>query len=273
MEASYRAKYGVSWGEMIFQEFDRNDPVNRGRPSYFDPYLYLVVVEQMIAAEEIERALWMLDNPPGWYRMNPPESFKKLRDKLYEQFHTTIDYSNDRQDDLTKFTPDEMVAYGHNSLRFKEVFDLVEKLNKEEIAPHIIEIAPGNGFLADYLLHTCCKFTYIGFGLGHRKVRATEFIGYKQVNIFVCFEVIEHLHNPIEIYHHFIKQQLDFSYIFISTPYCTWKGGFPNWYEMKLGHLRTYNPKELAEFGVKHWPNYKFNIVADYEMVMIGKKT
>jgi hypothetical protein len=81
--------------DLTLQDFDKEDLKNLGRPYYFDVDMYLACVEQMISSDEVERALWMLDNMPGWYRDNPPQQAKKIRDQLLKRLYTTMDYMKD----------------------------------------------------------------------------------------------------------------------------------------------------------------------------------
>ena len=91
-------------------------------------------------------------------------------------------------------------------------------------------------------------------------------------SIFVCFEVIEHMWTPEEIYHYFIKADIDPQAILIYTPFATFQGGMTNWDTRVLGHVRTYTTNELFQFCSKLWPSYNWQIYKSNSMVAVGLK-
>jgi hypothetical protein len=94
----------------------------------------------------------------------------------------------------------------------------------------------------------------------------------KQRKVFICFEMLEHLARPEEIFHHYVKAGGDFDTILLSTPMYTYGGGMPNWYECDLGHLRTYTPREFLDYAKKHWPFHKWELQTGPVMCLIGEK-
>lgn len=270
---------------ITLQEFDKEDPKNVGRPFYFDVDKYLSCVEEMIASDEVERALWMLNNMPGWYRDNYPSQAKSIRDQLYRRLYTTVDYID------FKFHPGEMndlIEMDKNTFnkhlmhylgRASLILQLVEKLNKDGIRPHIHEVAPGSYWLPIGLEKNECEFTYYGLGLNHEqnqliesKVKCWSLLKAHH-NIFVCYELIEHLYAPQEIYQHYLKANQEFTHILLSTPKYSVRSANPNWYNADLGHLRTYTPREFIDFAVKHWPDFKWTMYDGDVMVLMGEKT
>src|SRR4051812_35464670 len=63
-----------------------------GRPRFFDIDIYLSVVEGMINADEVERAFWMLKNPPAYYRKYPPKRLLEIKERLHRQVWTPVQY-------------------------------------------------------------------------------------------------------------------------------------------------------------------------------------
>src|SRR5260221_1221063 len=88
----------------ILNEYDETDPKNIGKPYYFDLDTYIVAIEMMICSDEIQSALWMLDNPPGLYRDNYPQELVDIKNRIYQQCYDQFDYASDH--DASNFTLD-----------------------------------------------------------------------------------------------------------------------------------------------------------------------
>lgn len=272
--------------DIQLQPFDHADPANIGRPYFFNVDQYLSSVEQMIIADEVDRALWMLDNMPGWYRDNVPELASVLRQQLLRKLYTTSDYIGaENAIEITRLIalePTEINAhYMHALSRAKVTLSLCESLNSKGIAPHIVEVAPGQHWLPIGLKKNNIKFTYSDVSLdGSRNDQVKGYLGDiwqtssdSPAQIFICFELIEHLRYPTEIYQHYLKANRLFTHILLSTPKYTVRSASPEWYNADLGHLRTYTPREFAQFSTTHWPEFKWAITLDEIMVLSGEKT
>lgn len=264
------------------QEFDRTDRKNQGRPNYFNMDLHLAAVEQMITAEEIETAFYMLEHMPAWYRDNMPIEAIKLREQLYTRLYTTLDY---QAVDCSK----AIVGYSQGIYpgdfkisRVQAIIELVKELNRNNQNPHLVELGPGSYVVPFALMDAGCQFTYQAEGLNqaNHELAIEKLAKYwdwwdeecEKPTIFISLETIEHLHNPNEIYHYALKTGIAFDHLVISTPLYCWMGGFGHWHQMDLGHLRTYTPQEFANQVVKWWPGYSYQMQLSDEIVIIGKK-
>lgn len=258
------------------QQFDREDPSQIGRPNYFDINHWLTVVEEYITCDEVERALWLLDNPPAWYRDHYPMRAKEMRDRLLTQFFTATDYSKDP-------VPDSVIgAMDHDIPRGEVVAKYVKELNDHDLVLNIRECAPGNYWLPFVLERQGLRFTYFGASLDpDLQRRAAEKLGDKFTEkplagcplAFVCFEMLEHLHNPVEIYQSYLKTTRGLAdRIFLSTPKYTFGGGMGNWFESALGHLRAYTPSEFHKFAAQYWPEFKWTMYDGHVMCLVGER-
>jgi hypothetical protein len=265
------------------QQFDRNDPANEGRPTWFDVNQYLGCVEQMITCDEVTNALWMLDHLPGYYRANPPPAVAQIKRRLLERFFTTLDYAKDGCTwETGAGAMDQATALDHLNLeRGALAFKYALEYTQKDEWVHIHELAPGNYWLPVALNAAGCRFTYFGPSLNTRmQEEAAENLPnwYKgdrppaSKSMFVCFEFIEHLADPSEIYHHYVKSGLDADVILLSTPKYTYGGGCGDWYNKDLGHLRTYTPNEFKEFAIKTWPKHNWVLHDGPVMVLAGEK-
>lgn len=261
--------------ELVAQKFDKDDPINIGRSTYFDVDKYLSCVEEMITADEVQYAFDMLDRFPGWYRDNVPSAAVAIRERLLKQFFTTLDYAKNGEEIADKETALTYLSQPHGQIVLRKC----QELNDQDIIPHIEELGPGNYWLPLGLMHNGIKFTYFGpslnqgmqsqaaFSLGSSWMPAVT----SKTTLFVCFEMLEHMKSTDDIYHHFVKHCPDAKYIFISTPMYTFGGGMGEWFSNDLGHLRTYTPKEFGDFAMKYWPKHSFRRYDGHVMVIEGE--
>lgn len=260
-------------------DFDRNDPRNMGRPSFFSLDTYLALIEQYIMADEVDTALYLLEHPPGWYRDNVPVEIVQLRDQLYRRFFTTLDYGKDGCTiEQVASQPIEQLKAGASLERGWLTLETVKSL----VHPWIFELGPGNYWIPLMLRAHDLTFSYFAPSLNAQMQRdAEKELGWRwadrplqpnQPKIFICFEMIEHLPRPEEIYQHSVKAGGDFDVILLSTPKYCYGGGMPNWHKNDLGHLRTYTPNEFTQFARKHWPLHDWAYYDGPVMMLKGVK-
>lgn len=236
----------------------------QGRPLFFNPEQFLDVVEQMINADEVERALWMLDNMPGYYRDNPPARALEIRDRLHKQFYTAVQYASEVPG--TEVNAETVLRAW--PLRAELLANTIKRLNESGVTPNVMEFADGTGWLKVGLHEKGLKFSHEGLSLGGEYLLADEF----DFNIFVAFEVIEHLADPWDIYRNYLKFDRHADLVFLSTPLYTINGGENYWQNRPLGHLRTYTPGEFQNVAERMFRGFKFEIIADDTMVAIGNR-
>lgn len=244
------------------------DPIKDiGRPIYFDVDKFLDIVEAMISADEVLRALWMLDNLPAYYRIhcNCPPRAKKIRDRLHKQLFTPIQYAK-----CLNGEPIEFLAEMQMPSRGELLDRLIKELNDANVVPTVSELAPGDLWLEGIMRARGRQFKYEFMALNDEAILAKS--DEPSYNIFVAFELIEHLYNPIEIYQNYLKFGREAHVVFMSTPYCTFGGGIDRWYERELGHLRAYTPDEFIYEGSKMFANFQWQIHHDSVMTLIGRK-
>lgn len=252
-----------------------------GLPRYFDVNLYLDAVESMICADEIKFAISMLDNLPGYYRDHVPARAKDIRSRLYGQCMTVQDYINDREELIERSEVHHKAPIKdhwrlpHFSPRGELIVNIVRDLNAEGFCVNIVELGPYNYWLPIGLADQNLDFIYTPISINpHVKSQiSTKTTSDKPIkNIFICFEVIEHLWFEDEIVHYFYKTQMDPDFVLISTPKYTCGNGLFNWDSRVLGHIRTWTPGELTTWCRKHWPDLDWFYVDSQMMVMVGQR-
>ena len=243
-------------------------PFEVGKPLFFDPEIFCSVVEQMIMSDEVERAFLMLDNVPAYYRYFPTPRMEEIRASLHRQLFTPAQYS---EADAEGKDLDVKHLEGMFPHRAQVLFEKVKEINERGVKPNIMEVGPGSFWLPYVFRARGLEFSYEYQSLTPRDL---PFDKPKDdcVNIFVAFELIEHLSNEAEIYQAYLKFKKEASYIFISTPLFTYNGGIVNWRENALGHLRTYTPPELGAFCQKYFKNYSWEAFLSDTITMVGEK-
>lgn len=236
-----------------------------GKPLFFNVDVYLAAAEMMINSDEVERALWMLDNMPAYYRENPPKRAIEIREALHRQLFTSVQYRGIYKS--VNISPEHTAA--HWPLRAQILEDIVAKENANDSKPHIMELAPGSFFIPEGLKHKGRHFTY-----EHKSIDDTDYPQEEPAPgakiIFCAFEIIEHLANEWEIYQNYLKFQRPSNSVLISTPLFTFAGGLPDWETRPLGHLRTYTPNELHKICAEMFPNREWTCNMDSTIVFRG---
>lgn len=231
-----------------------------GKPSFFDIDKYCDCIEGMILSDEVERAFWMIDNVPAWFRDNPPERLKEIRQSLHSAMFTPVEYAAaDRDIDCP-------------GTAWPARAEILSNFVRENPGSHIMELGPGSGFLARGLSERGLEFTYESRSLNSTKIEPPSGKG---PVVFVCFELIEHLQNELELYQAYLKFERRAQYIFLSTPAYTYGGGMNRWREQALGHLRAYTPKEFTGVVSKMFTDFEFpNVMVcdDGTMVLRGSR-
>lgn len=239
-----------------------------GKPLYFDVEKYLDSVEGMINADEVERAFWMLDNLPAYYRDHVPERAKEIRKCLHRQLFTPVQYQG-IYDGVDIFNEDEVLKYWTGKAMVIE--HLVKEMNECQQKPNIMELAPGALWLPTGLRAKGLKFSYEHKSIDHGINSPFDLPEGDQPNIFVALEIIEHLWHEEEILENYLKFNKTAQTIVLSTPLYTYCGGLNEWHSRPLGHLRTYTPHELLLSAHKMFPNFEWQVFLETSIVILGR--
>jgi hypothetical protein len=262
--------------------FNQEDPKNIGRPFYFVLEKYIETIEMLIRADEIQTALWLCDNPPGWYRDNYPKELAEIKCTLYKNTYDQIEYATDDEEAAcTREFGEAQWVNGYMHPRAEIVSELVRWLNDKNMIPWIYDLGCSHGNLPLGLIKSGHKFTYKGVGMNHRiQAKVKEWVKEQwfehslggQPTILYCTEVLEHAFNPHDLVHSSYKPGVKWDHIILSTPKYTLGGGLPDWRTRRIGHVRTWTPKEFIEFASHAWPGYKWTLYDSHSMVLRGEK-
>ncbi len=222
-------------------EFEMND---------FNVKTFITCAEELLRADETERALWVLDNLPAYYRDNTPTEILELRNEVIKRIATPTLYANGDIEDMVDF------ANGHgmtDSLRGSIIKKEVEWFNKQGLQPHVIDYGPGEYWLPIILKKAGLKFSYEPIFLNiraHEKIapflKDLEPYIEGSPRVFVACEIIEHLWNEQDIKSEMLSHGGFADIIHVSTPCYTYDISCTDWKQKSdLGHLRAYTPKEF----------------------------
>lgn len=231
-----------------------------GRPLFYNPDLYLDAVEEMVKADEVHFALKMLENMPAFYRANPPERATKLKRDILKHTMTMFDYGLESSSIAVTDLSRDKRYYPRLSILKHFVRDL--KNQGREV--NIYEYCPG-----EYSVLSTLEEFKTGYAASDLKsslsYRAPHPNGF---NIFVCFEVIEHLWEPDITLEHWAAQN-PADAVFVSTPYGTMGGGSDNWRTTKIGHVRTFTDKDLMNLCTKVWTKpYWYSVKSSMQLAI-----
>lgn len=276
---------------------------NIGKPVHFDFDKFLEVVDELVTADEVISALKMLDLAPSFYREKKKDVLNVVRDHIKYRISTPLDYCNhylEKYDIASKYEK-EMSEKRHEQFggesKFEDLgdmihesfcyprgaimIDLVKSLNEKNITPHIMELGPATYWLPHGLLKQGLKFKYKPLTLnaaaltGHAQVLKDILDFNMQLeghNIFVCFEVIEHLWNDSDIVIDFLKPRVPFKQVCISTPLHTYAGGQKD-PERDIQHLRCYSKEDFEQYALKNFPDRQWKHYLFDSQVLIGEST
>ncbi len=251
-----------------------------GKPIYWDLETHIKAIIGMIRADEIQIALTMLDSVPGYYRDNYPLELTEIKKTLYQNLYDQIEYATDDEEaDCTREFGEAQWSSGYMYPRAEIITNLIKSLFPR--SPWIFDLGCSHGNLPLGLIKSNQSFTYYGVGMNHRiQQKVKGWVGEHwceapindQPTILYCTEVLEHMMNPHDLVQSAYKVGVNFDHILLSVPKYTLGGGLENWDSRRLGHVRTYTPKEFLEFADKSFPGYKWNFYDAFSMVVHGSR-
>jgi hypothetical protein len=258
--------------------FDKDLPENMGRPIYWDLQRHIAAIIQMIQSDELQIALRMCDDVPGWYRDNYPRELLDIKRKIYEQTYDQVEYATD--DEEAQCSREFGEAQWDNGYMHPRA-EIISQIVKECVRPWIFDLGCSHGNLPLGLIKSGHEFSYRGVGMNHRiQNKVKEWVGeywadkpkLHQTTILYCTEVIEHCFNPHDVIHTAKKTGVDFDRILLSVPYATLGGGLENWSTRRLGHVRTWTGNEFVRFAEDNFKGYQWTLYMSDSMVLVGRK-
>lgn len=276
--------------------------IAEGKPKYFDINQLISFARSLEYSDEPLLAIKLLtDFMPSYYRENIPSEIIDVKNDILSRLANVIDYSNykgecypeaeskeialnkQREAELgekTKFDDlGDMINIPFCQPRGAVIKNIVHFYNNMNITPHIVEMGPAQFWLPHGLNKHGLKYSYDPLTVNKHALESQPMNLYSfiksqdSVNIFVCFETIEHLYYEdditIQFYNYEKRYSIKFDCILLSTPKNTFMGG-DNRPDKTIEHLRSYSPSELLQFGLTRFKNFEWRIIPAQMMVIIG---
>jgi hypothetical protein len=216
----------------------------------FNLQAFLTCANELVRADEVERALWLLDNLPGYYRDHKPPEVLALKREIMARICTPVTYAALDVDEPTAYHPGIK-----DTLRAQMLLKEVKWMNENWLEPHVIDLAPGAHWADGILREIGADYSYQAVSLKPSKTASV--VTDEQPIIFLALELIEHLWNETDIRIESLKFGRLPDIIHISTPMYSFDTECMEWRERDLlGHLRTYTPGEFRAVLLKLFPEY-----------------
>lgn len=229
-----------------------------GKPLLFNLDTYFSLIDMYISADEVESAMWLLNNPPSFYKDHPPQRLIETKEALHRQVWTASQYAG-----LYKAIPEDQEGAWPSRM------DVLEGMLSE--CTHIMELAPGGLKIKDSLVKKGHNISYEYISIDGSDIHLAS--PCNAIKIFVAMELIEHLSQPIEIYQNYLKFGKIADKILITTPLYTYGNGInEDWRSRPLGHLRTYSPSMLHEVVSKIFVGFNWSIQLSETINLIGER-
>ncbi len=255
--------------------------MNVGEIENFDVTPFLQAANRLFSADEFERGILILDNLPSYYRDNQPKEVVDLKAKAYARMVSIVDYASNEKDMI--FNLERALAIVQEVPRGIEVCDFVKKHNNSGVTPHIVDMGPGEYWLALGLKQLGLNFTYYGHGLNKKQeLRVKDYLGNTWQDescgvptLFNATEIIEHLPKPkFDIPQLFYRKCPNAECILITTPLYHYKTN-EDWddhssYGGYIEHLRAYTPAEFAAAVRDMFPGYQLEFKLNRIMMIKG---
>lgn len=240
---------------------------NIGELENFNVQCFLDCAHELIRADEVERALLVLNNVPAYYRDFPPKQVTELKNLITSRIATPAWYAKyESSNDLRNIDYNFM----KNSVRGILLMKEIRSLNDNDLCPYIVDYGPGEFWLPQVLFDEGDFFNYKPLTICKKAsdLFFEEFPHFRgdpnpdDPSVFVACEIIEHIWNPVEVKSNMLASCGLADVIHISTPKYTIDGRdqLHNGEKVRetLGHLRAYTPNEFVNLINQIFPEYSW---------------
>lgn len=254
-----------------------------GQIQSFDENKLYDVVNTYVEADEVERALWILNNLPGVYRDQMPVKLAKLRTEILKAMVTPHAYMSC---DLDATVDKEANLRNFEVLMRTKLIEAETKrfLEKGPSSIHIVDVGPGEYMVPMGLMARGMAFTYNPVFMDKKAFAAAKpeiepcivtTPGTPDETIFLALEIIEHLPAPQDLATECLRHCGGWpARIHLSTPMYTYDGSAKNWRKpCGLPHLRAYTPAEFLVEAQRTFPGYVWQLYPGVIMSLRGMRS
>lgn len=248
-----------------------------GKPSHFNLEKALEVAQMLVDSDNVVGAMKFVDECfPAYYREHGSDLIQLWKHNVWKKVATVSDYAHGENLEISH----ESCLEEFKAVRFQTLDHLVKSWNEQGRICHIVDMGPGPMTIAVGLKENGRNFTYNPLNVGPiPKHYSQRFIDvyrdkpdFHSVEIFVCFEMIEHLFHPEDVVNFYHRNNINAEHVLISTPNGSLGGGWKRANADLIAHTRDWAPKELIAFGMKHWPSMNWQFINNQQMMIIGSR-
>lgn len=250
-----------------------------GKPTHFDLAKALEVAQSIVDSDNVVGAMKLIDEClPAYYREHKQDLIELWRANAWKKVATIRDYSTGEGKPIDL---DAAAREFNGSLRFQALKEVVERWCSQRRPPFILELGPGEYTLPIGLRSIGASFSYKPIGITHKipehafehiKEVYKETPDFHQPVIFVCYEMIEHLFHPTDIYNYYCRENLNAEHVMISTPHGALGGGWRRSNEEMIAHVRDWTPQELKDFVKRYWPHLDQQFIDGPQMLLVASR-
>lgn len=239
---------------------------------------FIDAANELVRADEVARALWLLDNLPAWRRDHPHPEIVALKDEIMARMATPSFYATDVGCEIE--FPEDSFKHLRATLRGDLLTRETKWLNANGFTPKIHDLGPGEFSAPRMLIAEGVEFTYYPIYMNHptynhykdkfeHKIVSGEI---DQPKVFFACEIIEHLWREEEIRYEMNRHCGMADIIHLSTPLYTFDFTCTDWKAAKkdLGHLRAYVPTEFFLKVQSMFPEYNIQMFSNEIMHIRG---
>ena len=246
------------------------------KPIYFDLDAFIKTVDSYVRSDDVLLGLNLLDSLPPYYKDFPPKEVTDYRDELMSKFVTMAGYS---EFDMGERESPDSVGGSSRFPRSHFLFFITKMLNKLDYVPHITELGGGGDYWLprDFKKHGA-KLEYHPIQVntqvrkGKEKYISNKKPKKKDIKIFSCIEVIEHMWDVRELYNNYCTFAYDSDIIFLTTPTYVFGGGMKDWRNNPHGHLRTYSPNTFMDYVKSTFSGFDFFHTVGTVQIIVGTR-
>lgn len=254
-----------------------------GKIQSFDENKIYDVVTTYVEADEVERALWILNNLPGIYRDQMPLKLAKLRSEILKAMVTPHAYMSCDLD--ATVNKEENLKNFEILIRTKLVEGEAKRMQESGASLlNVVDVGPGEYMIPMGLKEKGVSFKYHPVFMDKKAYQAAlpdiesvldaNYCTEPDTTIFLALEIIEHLPAPVDLATECLRHCGGWpARIHLSTPMYTYDGSAKHWRKpCGLPHLRTYTPGEFLMEAQRTFPGYQWQLYPGVIMSLRGMR-